>query len=221
MVQRLLATVAFFASLGAQPARADDWGCQVLLCLSNPAGPMAVGECVPPIQRLYNAIFKWRPDPFPTCVMSNGEDSSSRGNYAYVAPPSFYDACPPGTTAVGEGTYAAAGRPPTAAERASIPPWAPQSFVLTSGFVLGSGDGSGPYPEDRALPTKVCAGSYLGQTTQVIGTSWDDQSTITVNVYDRVVLIDPATDTFNINVMLNNSLFRNIRPFSQSLMRNL
>jgi hypothetical protein len=36
--------------------RADDWGCTVLLCLSNPAGPMAVPACVVPVQKLYAVL---------------------------------------------------------------------------------------------------------------------------------------------------------------------
>jgi hypothetical protein len=222
-LKNISAYVALAFGLATAPqARADTWGCEVLLCLSNPAGPMAVAQCVPPITRLYRAIFKWRPDPFPTCTMSNGSDSSSGGNYAYVAPPSFYDACPSGTTAVGAGTYAAVGRALTPVELAAQPRWNPQSFIMTSGFVAGSGEGSGYFPSyENTMPTKVCGGNYLGQTTQTTGTSWDDQTTITVNIYDRVVLIDPAADSFNINVMINSSLFRNIRPFSQGTARNL
>ena len=43
-------------ALCAQPAHADEWGCEVLLCMSNPAGPEAVGQCVPPMQRFYNVL---------------------------------------------------------------------------------------------------------------------------------------------------------------------
>lgn len=224
MFRRLLAAlVTAFTLMAAPQARADTWGCEVLLCLSNPAGPMAVAQCVPPITRLYRAIFKWRPDPFPTCIMSNGMDSSSGGNYAHVAAASYYDACPSGTSAVGAGTYAAAGRPATPEEVSRMRAWARRSFIMTSAVVSGVGDGSGYSPggEDSTMPTKVCAGNYLGQVTQDIGTGWDDRNMVTVNVYDRVVLIDPAADTFNINVYVNNSLFRNIRPFSQSTMREL
>ncbi len=211
-----------FGLVAAPQARADNWGCEVLLCLSNPAGPMAVAQCVPPITRLYQAIFKWRPDPFPTCTMSNGSDSSSGGNYAYVAPPSFYDACPSGTTAVEAGTYAAVGRTLTPSEQAASPRWRSRSYIMTSGFVAGAGEGAGYYPStDNTMPTKVCGGNYLGQTTQTTGTGHDDYSTIVVKIYDRVVLIDPASDSFNINVMINSSLFRNIRPFTQSTIRNL
>lgn len=56
----LAAALAVSAPLISTSARADTWGCEVLLCLSNPAGPMAVSQCVPPIKRLYRAIFKDR-----------------------------------------------------------------------------------------------------------------------------------------------------------------
>ena len=47
-------TVAVAAA--THPARADEWGCEVLLCMSNPAGPEAVGQCVPPMQRFYHVL---------------------------------------------------------------------------------------------------------------------------------------------------------------------
>jgi hypothetical protein len=46
-------------------ARADDWGCQVLLCLSNPGGPTQYAECRPPIERLWSHLAKGR--SFPIC----------------------------------------------------------------------------------------------------------------------------------------------------------
>lgn len=223
MSKRVLASAALVLALAAPQARADTWGCEVLLCLSNPAGPMAVAACVPPITRLYKAIFKWKPDPFPTCLMSDGADSAAGGNYAYVGAPSYYDACPAGTTPAADGSTAAMGRPMTPAELAANPVLVQGSaFVLTSGFVKGIGDGSSyqPAPENP-LPTKVCVGKALGQTTQTVGSTIDDLTQITVDVYDQVVLIDPASDTFNINVMINNRLFRNIRPFSQPAMHVL
>ena len=46
-------------------ARGDDWGCQVLLCLSNPGGPTQYAECRPPIERLWSHLAKGR--SFPIC----------------------------------------------------------------------------------------------------------------------------------------------------------
>jgi hypothetical protein len=49
----------------ASVALADDWGCQVILCLSDPRGPEAEAACVPPIEQLWTALRHG--DPFPTC----------------------------------------------------------------------------------------------------------------------------------------------------------
>ncbi|UXN57779.1 hypothetical protein [Phyllobacterium zundukense] len=46
-------------------ARADVWGCQVLLCLSNPGGPTEFAECRPPVEKLWRHLAKGH--SFPTC----------------------------------------------------------------------------------------------------------------------------------------------------------
>jgi hypothetical protein len=211
MFKRVFLAAAMSSALVAPQAHADTWGCEVLLCLSNPAGPMAVSACVPPITRLYRAIFKWRPDPFPTCLLSSGMDSSSGGNYAYVGPASYYDACPTGTTVAAAGSYVAAGRPSTTTTRFG------SRATLTSSVFTGIGDGSGyaPDPEGGAMPPKVCVGNRVASTNHTIGSSWDDMSSFPLGVYDRVVVLNPAGDTFNINVMINNGLFTSVRPFSR------
>lgn len=68
-----LAIRALFAVFGcaslycisSSNARADDRGCQVILCLSNPGGPTQYAECVPPIQKLWSELAKGH--SFPTC----------------------------------------------------------------------------------------------------------------------------------------------------------
>ena len=65
---RTIITASGFASLytmSDQSARADEWGCQVILCLSNPGGPTQYGECRPPIEKLWRWLAKGH--PFPTC----------------------------------------------------------------------------------------------------------------------------------------------------------
>lgn len=69
-----------FASLytiSERSARADDWGCQVILCLSNPGGPTQYAECRPPIQKLWRWLAKGR--SFPAC--SGVGFQSSRPRY--------------------------------------------------------------------------------------------------------------------------------------------
>jgi hypothetical protein len=58
-------------------ARADDWGCKVLLCLSNPGGPEQYSACVPTMEKLWSALR--RGDPFPTCDFGTG---GSQGTFA-------------------------------------------------------------------------------------------------------------------------------------------
>ncbi len=40
----------------ATPAQANDLGCQVLLCLSNPGGATQYGACVPPMVKLWERL---------------------------------------------------------------------------------------------------------------------------------------------------------------------
>jgi len=58
-----IAASALVLSVGA--CRADDWGCQVLLCLANPGGATQYAECVPPITKLWDELRKGH--AFPTC----------------------------------------------------------------------------------------------------------------------------------------------------------
>ena len=68
---------AGFIGLSAGAARADDWGCTVLLCLANPGGPTQYAACVPPVTRLWSHLK--RGGAFPTC--SGAESSASPIGY--------------------------------------------------------------------------------------------------------------------------------------------
>lgn len=62
----LLAWSVFASTL----ARADDWGCRVLLCLTNSGGPEQYSQCAPPIEKLWSALRHG--DPFPACDFGSG-----------------------------------------------------------------------------------------------------------------------------------------------------
>ncbi|AFT86219.1 hypothetical protein [Paraburkholderia phenoliruptrix] len=75
-----LSGLAFFAGsfvFAPSFAQADDWGCQVILCLSNPGGPEQYSECVPPIEKLWRALRHG--DPFPSCDFGAG---GAQGTFA-------------------------------------------------------------------------------------------------------------------------------------------
>ena len=61
------------------PAHAQDWGCQVLLCLANPGGPTQYAECVGPISRLGDALR--RGQVFPTCRGASASTSGTDGKF--------------------------------------------------------------------------------------------------------------------------------------------
>jgi len=81
-MKKLLFSLVFFFISSA--AIASDWGCQVVLCLSNPGGPTQFKECVEPIEKLWEHLAKGK--PFPTC--EEGGISMSKIGYEP------YEECP-------------------------------------------------------------------------------------------------------------------------------
>ena len=213
---RIFSAVGASAALlfASSPAKADDWGCEVLLCLSNPAGPMAVAACVPPIQRLYKAIFKPRPDPFPTCNMAVNKN----GQRSYATPQynDYYDPCPEGTTALSKGQYAILGTREqynkiTGGNRWGSGVASAYDFGRNAILRTGIGDGSNQYPgDDYGLPSKTCVAGGFGNVSMSVGNSDDGYSQ--VGVYERVVIVDPARNGFSIKVFLDDKLYKVVRP---------
>lgn len=50
------------------------------MCLSNPAGPTAVAQCVPPITKLWRHLSLGH--AFPTCDMDNGQNHYAQHEWA-------------------------------------------------------------------------------------------------------------------------------------------
>jgi hypothetical protein len=82
----LCGSVLAFATAGAGAA---DWGCQVVLCLANPAGPTAAAACVPPITRLWRDLARGR--GFPSCSMNTAGSSGNSARHQYASGQN----CPP------------------------------------------------------------------------------------------------------------------------------
>lgn len=192
-----LITAAVFAALSAS-AQADEYGCQVLLCLSNPNGPMAVQQCEPPIQRFLREQAERPAKPFPRCEEANGKAVATAG----LNP---YDACPEGTAAVASGTRVMQGLPPQTkrniyGQTVAVDP--DSSDVLT-----GIGEGAG-----MTFPTgkKVCVGKSLGFVTLVHTNNSDDIET--VEAFDSVVTMDPAKGSPQyFDVFIEGKQFRRVR----------
>ncbi|MBZ6078835.1 hypothetical protein [Microvirga puerhi] len=76
MSTRNCIVISFCVWLLAPGAKAQDggYGCQVILCLSNPGGATQYAECVPPITKLYQDLAQGK--PFPACTGAGVETSA-------------------------------------------------------------------------------------------------------------------------------------------------
>ncbi len=168
-------------------AHASDYGCKVLLCLANPAGPTAVGQCVPPISQLWRDLARVPPRPFPTCDEARPAMATQNETW--------YDRCPEGTLALEDGAYGA-----------------PQADQTSAYLGIGEGDNLQPISGDNpfVLGSKVCVGRQVGQVSVQVGYG-ENATSVLANVYDRLALLDPATSPRVIDVYLNNALYRRVR----------
>lgn len=130
---RFVLAAALSCLLGGPAAAEDLWGCEVLLCLSDPKGPTATPACVPPIQRLWKHLARGR--DFPSCPQAKNP-ATGAPSYARLGT-DYFDACPKGTAMVAEG------RPPTT-NGDSFDPGMPRlcgGAVVASRTVCEPGDG--------------------------------------------------------------------------------
>lgn len=177
-------------------AQADEYGCQVLLCMSNPNGPMAVQQCVPPVQKFLEGQAKDPKDPFPQCPESKGQAGMTQG----VNP---YDDCPSGTKALASGLEVIQGmpKPPSATTTSANTigrPTKPGEVVMDASNVgtlviyTGIGDGQGMR---QAQGKKICTGTQIGTLTMRYGTNEgidSDVRYVSYPAYDRIVTMDPV-----------------------------
>ena len=187
---------ALVIALSSHVASADQWGCEVLLCLSNPAGPTAVKECEPPIHRLWDHLRDGH--EFPSCDMSKDGKSSAYAKLGF----NFFDPCPPGMRALARGERAVQATMGGGMRAA----W---KSANVSEVVTGIGDGEGDSFSDRYVKPMplVCVGNAVGTTS----VSPDGRSWFRVSVYDRVLALRPQVSPRIIDVYINDALFRRVR----------
>jgi hypothetical protein len=186
--------VTFLLGATALPVLASDHGCEVLLCLANPAGPMAVGECVPPIKKLYKDLAHGR--AFPSCAMSsgsNGPSSSQVATTAYAEPMATkYDQCPSGTSPAQQGAYVADG------------------YLIAEGEQQGqiavNGGGGVSQPNDCAGEAG-CSSNYNGSARACVGDYLGNVNG--AEVYGSVVWQQPSAPN-TIRVVVDGTVYQNV-----------
>jgi len=195
--RKVFGAISLVAAMCAAPvAHAQEWGCEVLLCLANPQGPTALAQCVSPITRLWNALANFQ--PFPTCDMA-GSAAIAKGPYA-TSSVNYYSACPSGTTALAAGVSVVQG-----------------TSVVNAGKAVstGIGTGDGLVPGDTlstlTLPPKVCVGGSALGTVTVQQKPGDIFNNISASVYPQVVNLRPLQEGNVINVYVDNALYTQVR----------
>lgn len=182
---------------GSANVQAEDlWGCEVLLCLSNPDGPEAVSECQPPIERLRRHLRHGH--PFPNCPS---------GGSSYAKPTSsYYDLCPEGMTELPTGQFGAASSAPKVVHAG-----------IGDGNILSQARYVGISVMSTPAPSKICVGHKVGQGTaywpmQDDGWWGSRQYQVrAVGYYDQLTLL-PAQRSGNvIDIYVDNARYRRVR----------
>lgn len=179
----------------ASASHASDYGCKVLLCLSNPqsnGGPLGVAECTEPIHQLYSDLRKGR--PFPSCDLADGNDGRSYARRVYDP----YDPCPAPLQPIQSGAIVVQG---TRRATNGYPGRAYADFALSgdpamSGQQLGDNWSPGP---------RACVGKPTGNYQ--VGAVDDSY---TVSVFDRVVWQQPQSPQA-IDIYIDNQLYQRVR----------
>lgn len=193
---------------------ADEYGCKVLLCLSNPQGPMAEKQCEPPIKKFLEGQAKKPKDPFPQCEEAKGQAGVQPG----VNP---YDACPEGTVALAEGKKAIVGMPPArprstnAVAEMQLRTMFPNTPIAYGANILvynGIGDGAGLR---TGVGKMICAGAPLGPVVLEFDDrkgNEDSLSYVPVEAFSRVIAMDPAKGSPQyFDVQVNGKPYRRVR----------
>ena len=197
----LAATMSFASLLTTFTVRADDYGCKVLLCLSDKRGPETESQCRPPINRLKRDLARGR--PMPTCDMAGGSSAKLENNY--------YDACPTGTAALAEGVSAVPAAPATAMP-AAYPLATTYSY---SDAIEGIGDGSTTRPTyawggmRKPMPQKACVAGHTGDVT--LSSSQRYAPSIRAGIYDTLVLMPEHASPQVITVYIEGQVYHQVR----------
>lgn len=168
----------------AVAATADDWGCQVLLCLADPRGPRTEAPCQPPIDRLYRQLRHG--GSFPTCDLAGSPGGGGSWAQPVMDP---YEPCPAGLRPAPANTWVAAQRgvgvndPPAVSE------------PTATGYF------------DRR--PRACVGTALGITRTAAVDA--DGHPVLVTVYDPVVWQYPSSSPRAIDVYIDGRLQQRVR----------
>lgn len=198
----LLAIPMVLGAIGiGQVSHASDYGCTVLLCLSDPRGPRTESECRPSIDRLFRDLRKGR--GFPSCAMAGNPDTGV-GSFARVIYDPF-DPCPSGLSP--RSGYIAQGNEEDFQNKRNNR-WNRWGNNTTK---YGYSDTRirGGWGESTPRGPRACVGKRIGSYSITVG-SGDNRSYETVTVYDEVLWQQRQTPNA-IDVFIDGGHYKRVR----------
>lgn len=194
-IRMLLLPPALTLACAATAQAQSNYGCTVLLCLANPAGPTAAPACVPSITQLWWDLSHFR--GFPSCVMA-GNAATHTGSYALQRSDPYLD-CPTGSSMLPSGSYSQG----IGTSQGQLDYAAAAGFMATS---VGDPNTIFVNPGDP-IPLKTCGGNYQGQ-----GAYWDSNYGWTTRpIYGTLTQVGLATTPNIVDVYLNGTISKSIR----------
>jgi hypothetical protein len=180
-----------------------EWGCEVLLCLANPAGPTAVAACVPPIHHLWRELAKGH--AFPSCAEASGTAGRS-----YAQPvESFYDPCPEGSTELPAMNWAELTSPMTTsvpAMRSGMPSsYRAAAYGVQYLGVAGSETPPTSVEAGDAMP-KMCVANHVDDRLD-----WSGDISRTVGRYQTIWTALPSPSPRAIDVYIDDVFWGRVR----------
>lgn len=199
MTARFLTVLVMFFGITSVAQAEDLWGCEVLLCLSNPAGPTAVGECVPPITKLWRHLEHG--GSFPSCGLANGNDATQ--NYARQVYDQFDPCSMSGLDDAPKSSFIAEGTKKVSTSRYTF---GSSSYQLTKSPSMNGTYTMGGVNSNTQRQAKACVKDLQGSYRAGGGR---DGGGYTVNVYKKVEWQTPKSPRA-IDVFVNAKHFTRV-----------
>lgn len=210
----LIVASIFVGGLVAVGAAEDTWPCEVLLCLSNPAGPKAVTECVPPINKLEAEMKKPR-FQFPECKDANDAGTRAVMNQAcYDVCPSGYGELPGGMPALSQAAYD--GGKLGGSYYTDDGEYIRWKGTVNIGLADEKACTAASLFSNNASQTKTCVKNLRNTVNLYVATGADDGGNYkyslinNVGVYEDVIVLQPFGTSSVVDIYIDGAFYKRV-----------
>lgn len=197
----LILATSFVSNL----ANAAD-GCKFMLCMGA-VNPMGIAECKPVIKEVLRDLKKGK--GFPTCKMSDGQDSKSSGSFVTHARATYTPRCPAGMMQGQNGVVYHSGAMP---KNIRYSPFTGYNNLPKGGAsnVLLDDDDMKIFARGDNLKQRVCVGgkSSGSLAARTVNRGGDNDTVIPAQQwYDKVQVMKPDGASYEFTFYVDNKIF--------------